>query len=86
MSAPEQDERLEVAAVCEGFAWVGQSFASCDECGRPYWEHSHDRRSGGSDGPFGLGLRLVPITPEQALGCRAKWDPEFAATAIEEKS
>lgn len=79
-------DRLDAPVVCEGFAWVGQSFACCDECGRPYWEHSHDRRSGGPDGPFGLGLRLVPITPEQARGCRMKWDPAFAADAAAEEN
>ena len=79
----KRDSQTSEPYVCEGFAWVGQSFASCEECGRPYWEHSHDRRSGGSDGPFGLGLRLVPITPEQARGCRMKWDPSFTAAAAE---
>lgn len=27
---------------CLGFVWVGQSFASCDACGHPYWEHAYD--------------------------------------------
>ena len=27
--------------VCEAFAWIGQSFAHCDSCGQPYWEHTH---------------------------------------------
>jgi hypothetical protein len=24
--------------ACESFRWVGQTFASCDNCGKPYWE------------------------------------------------
>lgn len=27
------------APECRGFHWIGQSWASCDNCGRPVWEH-----------------------------------------------
>jgi hypothetical protein len=29
---------------CRGFAWIGQHFTSCDECGRPIWEHEGIQR------------------------------------------
>lgn len=31
----KRDSQTSEPYVCEGFAWVGQSFASCEECGRP---------------------------------------------------
>lgn len=52
---------------CEAFAWIGQPFSSCDLCGRPYWEHTHE---------YGVGPRageLVPIEPERAARVKRKW-------------
>lgn len=48
--------------VCKGFAWLGQSFKYCDDCGHPYWEHSHMQWRG----------ELEPITPESAASIRAR--------------
>ena len=28
-------------SVCNVFHWIGQPFTSCDECGRPAWEHDY---------------------------------------------
>lgn len=28
--------------TCRVFAWVGQTFSSCEECGKPYWEHMYN--------------------------------------------
>lgn len=28
-----------MSEACEAFQWVGQSFAYCDRCSRPAWEH-----------------------------------------------
>lgn len=54
---------------CEAFAWVGQSPMYCDNCGEPYWEHSHKYGVGAEVGT------LRPITPEDAARVREKWDP-----------
>lgn len=42
---------------CEGFAWIGQALTSCDECGRPVWEHPGERRH--SD-PFSDAYEVEP--------------------------
>jgi hypothetical protein len=59
---------------CEAFQWVGQSFASCDGCGRPYWEHSHIEQAGEGSGPFAPEWVRVPITAEDAYQVRRKWE------------
>ena len=59
----------ESKSPCEAFSWIGQSFAHCDKCGLPYWEHTHI---------WGVGRQVVervPITPEDAERTRAKWEP-----------
>ncbi|MFC8531874.1 hypothetical protein [Nocardia sp. NPDC057227] len=53
--------------ACAGFAWLGQSFAYCDRCARPFWEHTHEDRL--RDGVW----VQEPITPEDAAACRRKW-------------
>jgi hypothetical protein len=59
---------------CAGFQWIGQSFASCDRCGKPYWEHTHEERLPEGAGPFGAEpMELVPISPESAAACKRKW-------------
>lgn len=52
---------------CAGFAWVGQSFAHCDICGEPYWEHEYDRQfvNGGD--------AQVVIPADVAARVKAKW-------------
>ena len=60
--------------ACKGFQWVGQTFASCDRCGQPYWEHTHDSRM--REGPGVLDAdpwEYVPITDEQKAACKARW-------------
>ncbi len=62
--------------ACDGFRWIGQTFASCDDCGQPYWEHTHSReidRERAFD--VGFNYELVPITPEQADAARRRWCP-----------
>jgi hypothetical protein len=62
--------------ACDGFRWLGQSFAHCDGCGKPYWEHTHDLQVRRDAGPFDPdALVRVPITPEQAEACRRRWGP-----------
>ena len=83
---PEPDELRapEAAKACEGFRWIGQSFASCDGCGQPYWEHTHDVQQRPDVGPFAHDAQiLVPITPEQADACRRKWCPTCSGPSRE---
>jgi len=63
--APEQN----ADGSCAGFEWLGQSFATCDGCGRPYWEHEFDMVLGNG------GWERTPITPEVAASVKAKWGP-----------
>jgi hypothetical protein len=56
-----------------GFRWVGQSFASCDGCGQPYWEHDYDERPGPGSRPFNARWVYVPITDEQKAAVKARW-------------
>lgn len=60
--------------ACEGFQWIGQPFSSCDRCGRPYWEHTHEERVR-PDAVLGDPdmFELVVITPESAERVRRKW-------------
>lgn len=60
--------------ACEGFQWIGQSFASCDNCGRPRWEHKADHHP---TSVFGTDYELIPITEEQADAMRRTWDPNY---------
>ena len=57
---------------CDVFEWVGQSFRSCDACGRPFWEH-HFRRPLGSEmtgGPFSQQEEEpIPLSHEERLSC-----------------
>ena len=70
MSAiPSAYERMDNG--CLAFHWIGQTFASCNECGKPFWEHSHDARSVG--GPFSDRWRRVVISRQAAEYCRARW-------------
>jgi hypothetical protein len=63
------------ARPCEGFRWIGQSFAQCDRCGLPYWKHSHEERLREGAGPFGPdAMELVPISVAAAGACKRKWD------------
>lgn len=47
---------------CRGFRWIGQSFKSCDGCGRPAWEHEGELRLRDGSSPFGV-----------AEGMKRKW-------------
>ena len=58
-------------SVCEGFHWIGQSFATCDNCGRPAWEHKGMCEPGE---PFGgEHERIREWKPGEADAIRAKW-------------
>ena len=55
---------------CPAHVWIGQASPSCDDCGRPYWKHTHRKGHGDEAG------RLVPITPADAARSKARWAPE----------
>lgn len=60
-------------APCDGFRYIGQPLSSCDGCGRPYWEHTHDRQMRPGAGPFDPDpWVLVPITVEKAQAMRRR--------------
>lgn len=56
----------------DGFHWLGQSFATCDLCGQPAWEHA------GMHTPAGL----QPWKDGEAEACRAKWAPDAATPLL----
>lgn len=62
------------AQACETFRWVGQPFTSCDECGLPYWEHTHEHQVNREAKLFADDmLTRVPISPEAAAACKRHW-------------
>lgn len=62
---------------CRGFRWIGQSFASCDGCGKPAWEHEGLLRLregavaifGGSEDDY----EVQPWKPGEAEAIERKW-------------
>lgn len=56
------------AMVCFGFRWIGQHFQHCDNCGEPYWEHTHYETMRG-DRWF-----RRSITPIDRARMRAGWE------------
>ena len=60
---------------CLGFWWIGQSFASCDNCGRPAWEHEGEMRPREGAGPFSDdGCEMRPWKAGEAEAIRRRWD------------
>ena len=57
---------------CNAFVWIGQSFTTCENCSRPYWDHRF--REGPALTPFGQDYELIEITTEEALAVRRKWE------------
>jgi len=70
----QQDETQGV--VCQGFVWIGQSFATCDRCAQPAWEHEGaDVPVDDKAGPFDNRRTIRPWEPGEADRIRAKWTP-----------
>jgi hypothetical protein len=70
---------------CRVFAWIGQSFESCENCGKPYWDHKYNAVYGGSKSSVRIKIYqswskkwywrpVTIITPESAEATKAKWD------------
>ncbi|MDX3759305.1 hypothetical protein [Streptomyces sp. AK02-04a] len=76
----QQDEtQAEPSPVCQGFQWIGQSFATCDRCGQPAWEHAGEDVAVEGAGPFDNRRTVRPWKPGQADAIRAKWAPRAAS-------
>lgn len=61
---------------CTGFHWIGQPFYSCDNCGRPAWEHEGMHTFKQISGPFSDDPgHTEPWEPGQAAKIREKWEP-----------
>ena len=74
---PEPDEPVPEPEPCRGFRWIGQSFAHCDGCGRPAWEHEGMQTLRDGSSPFGGGgmeWEVRPWEPGEAEAIRRKWD------------
>ena len=73
VNAPAKNEPA--PADCPGFRWIGQSFASCDGCGKPAWEHEGEMRLREGAGPFGGDgdWELRPWGPGEAEAIKRKW-------------
>lgn len=66
-------DETEAPPVCEGFVWIGQSFAICDRCGQPAWEHVGEEVPIEGAGLFDNRRTVRPWEPGQADRIRAKW-------------
>ncbi|MDX3637803.1 hypothetical protein PV728_48045 [Streptomyces europaeiscabiei] len=73
--APHTATPDEEPPVCEGFVWIGQSFATCDRCGQPAWDHEGEEVAAEGAGPFDNRRTVRPWKPGQADAIRAKWGP-----------
>lgn len=61
---------------CRGFRWIGQSFATCDGCGKPAWEHDGMLMLRPGSSPFGdsdMDWEVKPWGPGEADAIRRKW-------------
>ena len=77
-------ERTKPGPVCKSFAWVGAPFHTCDQCGQPFWEHTH--KDGRPSTPFGPDdSKPVPISAEEAEAVRAKWGRGYHVPADGER-
>lgn len=70
-------ERMGKPVACPAFQWIGQSWASCDNCGKPFWEHTHETVS--ADGkPFGhLKRRVIPRSVRENVAKRYRSWPTW---------
>jgi hypothetical protein len=69
-----QPETDEASPVCQGFVWIGQSFAICDRCAQPAWEHAGEEIPVGRGSLFGdVRTTVRAWEPGEADAIRAKW-------------
>lgn len=72
-TATDDTDQTDASPVCEGFVWIGQSFATCDRCGQPAWEHVGEEIPVEGSDPFDNRWTVRPWEPGQADRIRAKW-------------
>jgi hypothetical protein len=70
---PPEVQAEDSKPVCEGFQWVGQSFAICERCGQPAWEHAGEELPAEGADPFDTRRTVRPWKPGEADAIRAKW-------------
>jgi hypothetical protein len=59
---------------CRGFRWIGQSFASCDRCGHPAWDHIGEERVRPGAALFAPdAMEFRAWKPGEAEAIRLKW-------------
>ncbi len=59
------------AGECITFWWIGQDFAHCDLCGRPYWRHLREPGFGDQAG------QIRTITDSMRRRNWQKWHPDI---------
>ncbi|MEV0556284.1 hypothetical protein AB0I27_22880 [Streptomyces sp. NPDC050597] len=79
---PETQAGRDLPPVCEGFVWIGQSFATCDRCGQPAWDHAGEEIAVEGADPFDTRRTVRPWKPGQADAIRAKWGTPTTAPAV----
>jgi hypothetical protein len=63
-------------AECFAFTWCGQSFRYCDNCGNPYWEHTHFEAGQTRDGKFRHVRHVIPADLRAKAREHAEKDPK----------
>jgi hypothetical protein len=90
---PECEPSRSGNTTCFIFWWIGQGFDSCENCGKPHWEHLFDPAYGGSKGTYRVKeyvgykgtwrwKRVNPITAEGRERTRERWEG-YTARATE---
>jgi hypothetical protein len=73
---PEPDAAPTPEPDCPGFQWIGQSFATCDRCGKPAWEHESEMRLR-EGAKLAIGgawdWELRPWKPGEAEAIKRRW-------------
>jgi hypothetical protein len=66
-------DRMQNATTCPAFRWIGQPWYSCDDCGKPHWEHTHFQTVADGAGPFSGKMKRILISPRAAAETRRIW-------------
>lgn len=57
---------------CFAYMWLGQSLKYCDNCGQPFWEHTHVEQWGKNNKP----VRKI-ISAGQRERVKLKWEQDY---------
>ncbi len=72
---PAEDTPPPPTPCPNGFHWIGQSFAHCDQCGLPAWDHD-GMAEGDRDSPWGAELVLRPWRDGEREAIQRRWAPK----------